>query len=239
MTGESFQMQIGRSLGWNRVRSLLFDIDGDVFRGSGSGHGVGLCQRGAQSRAKAGKTWREILAAYYPGALLQGPDWRRFGTERLDVFTIRAMPSWPFDRAAAEAERLAGWSFRERPRVRVYPSLDDFRDATGEPGFIAASTRGNEVRIRMDNPSALTHELIHVLLNQRARRSVPLWLEEGLALYLSEPNAPARGNEADAALLESPKTETELRRGYEGARARVMRLVRQQGLPKTLSALDR
>ena len=39
-----------------------------IFDGSGNGHGVGLCQYGAQEMAKAGKTWREILAWYYPGA---------------------------------------------------------------------------------------------------------------------------------------------------------------------------
>src|SRR5438128_664537 len=39
-----------------------------VFRGRGSGHGVGLCQWGARARALAGGTYRDILAHYYPGA---------------------------------------------------------------------------------------------------------------------------------------------------------------------------
>jgi len=39
-----------------------------VFRGRGHGHGVGLCQYGAESMARSGRDWRGILALYYPGA---------------------------------------------------------------------------------------------------------------------------------------------------------------------------
>ena len=41
---------------------------GFVFTGRGFGHGVGMCQHGAQATAKAGKEWRAILERYYPGA---------------------------------------------------------------------------------------------------------------------------------------------------------------------------
>lgn len=46
------------------------DGDGDrvfTFYGRGWGHGVGLCQTGAFGMALAGRTYREILAHYYPG----------------------------------------------------------------------------------------------------------------------------------------------------------------------------
>ena len=59
-------------LGYNRIPSLLFEVSTEgataVFRGRGSGHGVGLCQWGARSRALAGAGYRDILAHYYPGA---------------------------------------------------------------------------------------------------------------------------------------------------------------------------
>ncbi len=35
------------------------------------GHGVGLSQRGAQTRAKSGQTWKQILSFYYPSATLE------------------------------------------------------------------------------------------------------------------------------------------------------------------------
>jgi stage II sporulation protein D len=43
-----------------------------TFYGRGWGHGVGLCQTGAFGMALAGRTYREILAHYYPGATV-GP----------------------------------------------------------------------------------------------------------------------------------------------------------------------
>ena len=46
------------------------DADGGrvfTFYGRGWGHGVGLCQTGAFGMALAGRTYREILAHYYPG----------------------------------------------------------------------------------------------------------------------------------------------------------------------------
>jgi len=39
-------------------------------RGQGYGHGIGLCQNGALARAAAGASYQEILAHYYPGAVL-------------------------------------------------------------------------------------------------------------------------------------------------------------------------
>ena len=55
------------------VPSLAFEVRkgwawGDfVFEGRGQGHGAGLCQWGAAGLAREGKTYREILAHYYPG----------------------------------------------------------------------------------------------------------------------------------------------------------------------------
>jgi len=38
-----------------------------IIRGSGHGHGVGLCQWGARGLSAQGKNFREILSFYYPG----------------------------------------------------------------------------------------------------------------------------------------------------------------------------
>jgi stage II sporulation protein D len=42
-----------------------------VADGHGAGHGVGLCQWGAVGRSRAGHDVQRILAAYFPGAMLQ------------------------------------------------------------------------------------------------------------------------------------------------------------------------
>lgn len=65
-----------REAGYARVRSLKMEIrplgDGWLFLGEGYGHGVGMCQWGANGMAKAGKGYREILGRYYPGAAVAG-----------------------------------------------------------------------------------------------------------------------------------------------------------------------
>lgn len=65
-----------RAAGYAKVRSLDFAVapsgGGWIFRGNGYGHGVGLCQWGANGMAKAGKTHREILRRYYPGTEIRG-----------------------------------------------------------------------------------------------------------------------------------------------------------------------
>lgn len=60
--------------GAGRIKSTNFSVsvDGDdiVFSGHGWGHGVGLCQWGAHGLASKGRSWRQILNHYYPGAAI-------------------------------------------------------------------------------------------------------------------------------------------------------------------------
>ncbi len=56
-----------------KIRSTICQIVGvdDKWRflyGRGWGHGVGMCQCGAQAMARGGKTAREILSYYYRGS---------------------------------------------------------------------------------------------------------------------------------------------------------------------------
>jgi stage II sporulation protein D len=64
--------ELRQILGYTTLPSLLFEVSVErrsaVFRGRGSGHGVGLCQWGARARALRGSDYRAILAHYYPGA---------------------------------------------------------------------------------------------------------------------------------------------------------------------------
>ncbi|MBQ5587605.1 MAG: stage II sporulation protein D [Selenomonadales bacterium] len=47
------------------------DKDGIIFTTVGYGHGVGLCQYGANGMAKAGHSYRDILTHYYQGITIQ------------------------------------------------------------------------------------------------------------------------------------------------------------------------
>lgn len=56
------------------IPSVFFElaVEGDeaVFSGRGMGHGVGLCQWGAEQMAETGHDFEAILAHYYPGTIL-------------------------------------------------------------------------------------------------------------------------------------------------------------------------
>ena len=64
-----------------------------IFNGRGSGHGVGLCQIGAEVMGEEGKSYREILSFYYPGTRLgvsaQGSQWQQLSSEDVVLFTER------------------------------------------------------------------------------------------------------------------------------------------------------
>lgn len=67
-----------RRFGPRSIKSTRLDVRPSgrtfVFEGTGYGHGVGLCQRGAIARAAAGHTPAEILGHYYPGTTLERLD---------------------------------------------------------------------------------------------------------------------------------------------------------------------
>ncbi len=70
MSGHDFRMRFLRSFSGDSLKSTMFSLNIDkgevVFRGRGFGHGVGLCQWGAQALAKQGYDFRKILLHYFP-----------------------------------------------------------------------------------------------------------------------------------------------------------------------------
>jgi stage II sporulation protein D len=62
-----------KKLGWDRLPSTMVtelskSEDAFVFEGRGYGHGVGMCQWSALQMARDGKSYRQILNYFYPGA---------------------------------------------------------------------------------------------------------------------------------------------------------------------------
>ena len=56
------------------LRSVHLRRHGVEFTGTGSGHGVGLCQWGARLQAEKGRRYEKILDYYFPGATLSVVD---------------------------------------------------------------------------------------------------------------------------------------------------------------------
>ncbi len=83
--GWEFALIVNRVLGWNMLKSSRFDVtrqeNNFVFRGSGFGHGLGLCQEGAHVMARRGMNTRQIVEQYLPGAKLAGVQMTRHGTK--------------------------------------------------------------------------------------------------------------------------------------------------------------
>jgi stage II sporulation protein D len=255
-----FRFAIGRALGWDKLRSDLYQEEdrGDriVFRGRGQGHGVGLCQTGAESMGEQGHPYREILAYYYPGAAIglnaQGLSWEKLPGESLDLIstnrTDAAILLPVAERALHDAIEQTGWEIKSRPQVKVYPTLEIYRDATGEPGWVAASTRGSIIRLQPvatlqrthSLDSTLRHEFLHMLIESHARRDTPLWLREGLAIYLANPEAATPRTVDPDALerrLHALRSEEEMRAAYRDCAAAVAEAVQKNGLKAVLSSL--
>ena len=245
---ERVHLAVGRSLGWGYLKSRLYDVhierDSAVFEGRGSGHGVGLCQDGAEARGLAGQTAGQILAFYFPGThagvTARGFAWKELRGERVILRSESPQGVWlsASERALSEAERLAGFPAKPGIRVVVYPTLDAYRDATGEPGFVAGSTRGDTVHLQPAGglqtrgilASTLRHEMLHAMLAQRSRVRLPRWFGEGLVLALAGDAADTAAWSAQTVrMLDAPRNQPELRLAYSACAARVRKLIREHG----------
>jgi stage II sporulation protein D len=78
---EKQRLRVVRELGWSALPGNNYSAhrrqQSVVFNGRGSGHGVGLCQRGAIAMATRGASFREILRQYLPDVTLIESDQAR------------------------------------------------------------------------------------------------------------------------------------------------------------------
>lgn len=244
-----FELAVWRHLGWKTLRSRSFHIverpEGILLQGHGAGHGVGMCQTGATRRGESGHSHQEILQFYFPGTVIgwnaRGFRWRRLSGERVQVEALDDAKGRHIvalaDRLLTEAERRSTLRYDQRPCVRIYPSVASFRDATGEPGWVAASTRGGAVRLQPPDllrsrgvlERVLLHELLHVVVEAHAHPSTPEWFREGLVLHL--------GGDASPNQIAAHPEEAAMRRAYQAAHARVRALAAAHGEGKLLNWL--
>ncbi len=249
MSASSFRFAVGRQLGWNTLRSDRYTVrfgDGHFwFEGGGAGHGAGLCQNGAEQMGLAGKGYREILAFYYPGAAIglnaQGLRWQRLSGENISLLTLfpevdSAVMGLAERQLRAVAART-GWAVPAKLEIRVYPDLDTFRNATGEPGWVAAHAEGFRIELqptatlrgRHALESTLRHEIIHLMMAGQAAPGLPVWFHEGLAEWIENPIATGPAGTPPPAEFRQTVEPSRARRAYAESHAMVAGLVRRYG----------
>jgi stage II sporulation protein D len=260
LSASSFRFAVDRALGWNQMRSdwysLTFSGADIEIRGRGYGHGVGLCQAGAFEMAVEGRSDREILNFYFPGTVpgitpagdgwqkRTGAGWTLLTTDPGEGLLTKGNAAW------ARAQSLLPWSSGSpAPTIQELPTTELFRQTTGEPGWMLASTRGSRVflqpaTVRRRNGAAgtlLLHEFLHVLVEQQAGANAPLWLREGLVEVLASPGkrrerVDLAAAEVDAALAR-PSSAAVSRQAHEAAAGMAALLCSRYGMPAMLGFL--
>ena len=278
--GNAFRFLIGRRLGWEKLKSTAFEVrreGGDfLFEGRGFGHGVGLCQAGAARMAEAGFDYRRILAHYYPGTeLVQWHSLQAVQSVGGGVTPAssqrQAVSSQHFSVSFAASQRpdaedvlrlLEAAQSRFTPRgiqappgrisVVLHASTADFINATGKPGWVAA-TADNQGRLHLQPPAllrsrgtletTLAHEYLHLALWNATDPRVPAWFREGLVLFFTGERVdapPAAAGDTPVSLeqaIERPRSRDEMRRAYARALEETRRLARELGEPALLRLL--
>lgn len=210
--GWEFKMIVGRSLGWNVIKSSHFDVwrDGEdfVFHGRGHGHGLGMCQAGAGAMAARGADYTEILAHYFPGTSIsrssESSAQRSLASEHFRIYFTSLTTEAEVHKALEALE--AGYADLEkrleaasvpfplngRIEVTISASTANYIAATGMPGWTAAITRNGKIisqplsllNERRVFSTALRHEFAHVAIGSLTA-DAPRWLAEGLAVHFA------------------------------------------------------
>jgi hypothetical protein len=127
--------------------------------------------------------------------------------------------------------------------VRIFPTVELFRQSTNQPGWVAASTQAGIISVEPYDVLAqkqlfapmLEHEFLHTLVEVECAPAAPLWLREGLVEALS--NKPLRANSAAWTIdrleqqLRAPASQTASAEAHTQAGIRVHEYLRRYGLP--------
>ncbi|MBI3493790.1 MAG: SpoIID/LytB domain-containing protein [Acidobacteria bacterium] len=176
ISGADLRTVVGRTLGWQHVKSAAFTVrkQGNAFHfsGHGSGHGVGMCVIGSARLAERGTSADQILARYFPGLEI---------SKTTAVITTRVAPtpppsiraavaprppapdvlvSLPDDdegehdailqqttRARDELARTLGVPAPATLTLRFHPTTDEYEQATGRPWFTSGAFVDGELHL--------------------------------------------------------------------------------------------
>ena len=129
--------------------------------------------------------------------------------------------------------------------VFIYETTGDFVGATGKPAWVAAATVGRRIELQPLDvlrrrgvlATTLRHEFTHAALDALGHGRAPLWLVEGLAIFVagegpqlarSAPRQKISTDELERRLA-GPASPLEMRALYAAAYAEVSALIRREG----------
>ena len=262
INGWDFKLIVGRALGWNVLKSSRFTVSRSgsdfVFRGTGFGHGLGLCQEGAHEMAQRGYNFSQILTKYFPGTSV-GPQIKTANKTRSAHFTLSSAEKLEPKEAQqllsllesnrnvlAHRVSTAGVQF-QFPDIEIFinKTTGDFVGRTGMPPWAAAATRRNRMELqplallkqRGILETTLRHELVHVVIEAVGGSQTPRWLAEGMALHLAgegklleqRGNVPLIAPKELEQKLANAKTAAEMKEAYAAAYRTVRELIRVEG----------
>jgi stage II sporulation protein D len=209
ISGQDLRMAVGRTLGWQHIKSTAFELQrtGDVYRfaGRGSGHGVGLCVIGSARLAEAGQPADAILRRYFPGLDIAGRSAPLVTTEAVRASSAVAISLPDGDEGEhAAIERQALRARDELARtlgviapvvtLRFHATTSEFERATGQPWFTSTAAANRELHLV---PIAGLRD--RGVLDQTIRRGLvrmmvdgpllgrPQWVRDGAALFFADP----------------------------------------------------
>jgi len=180
--GWDFKIIVGRTLGWNVLKSSRFSVSRTgsnfVFRGSGFGHGLGLCQEGAHVMAARGANYQRILEKYFPGTKVgRDGEMRRTGDTgtgsakdagtrgRADAVRMDSAQPWESDLLPPSKSSL--FSTSPRLRVSVSPRLP-FSPSVAFTRFLTISSEHFRVTYLSDVDRHDANQVLTILENARA-----------------------------------------------------------------------
>ena len=129
--------------------------------------------------------------------------------------------------------------------VFIYETTGDFVGATGKPAWVAAATVGRRIELQPLDvlrrrgvlATTLRHEFTHAALDALGHGRAPLWLVEGLAIFVagegpqlarSAPRQKISTDELERRLA-GPASPGEMRALYAAAYMEVSALIRREG----------
>jgi stage II sporulation protein D len=250
-----FRYAVDRRQGWQQIKSNLYSIERQgnswVFSGRGLGHGVGVCQMGAEQMARMGSSTEHILSTYLPGTEIarQSPvdNDPIASSEHFELVYFSFQEPW----VKQTLDTLEQWRrelgahvdiLPSRVRVQTWASVADFVRATGEPGWMAAASDGQSISLQPLEllgrkrilSQTLRHELTHLVVHRMAAKGTPRWLEEGSVIYLTgerietPPSAFKNHRELDETITK-PHSEAEMKAAYAQALERVRQFALRHG----------